>query len=81
MSALEKALVQPKSYVVQWRAATQIQDFPERVSEELRLGPYHSTAGFFPSRTGLGVFGRYSKHPVVNLQQGGGVVPYLVNVR
>jgi len=79
--ALEKALAQPKSCVVQWAAAPQLQDFPERVSEELRLGPYHSTAGFFPCRTGLGVFGRYSKHPVVNLQQGGGVVPFLVNVR
>jgi hypothetical protein len=79
--ALEKALAEPKSCVVQWAAAPQLQDFPERVSEELQLGPYHSTAGFFPCRTGLGVFGRYSKHPVVNLQQGGGVVPFLVNVR
>jgi len=79
--SLDKALSRPKSHVVQSAATPQVQSFPERVSEELRLGPYYSTAGFFPCRTGLGVFGRYAKHPVVNLQQGGGVVPFLVNVR
>ena len=37
--------------------------------------------GLFPGRRGLGVFGRYAPGPVVNIQAGGGIAPFLVGVR
>ncbi|MBI3270372.1 MAG: hypothetical protein HYZ53_15290 [Planctomycetes bacterium] len=48
-----------------------------------RAGRHESTAelyvalGFFPSRTGLGILGRASKSPVVNVMQGGGLISFL----
>jgi len=77
--ALQRGLEKPGTWVLQWAFPADPEDFPEGDASEIRLAPHHSTAGFFPCRTGLGVFGRHARSRVVNLQQGGGVVPFLVN--
>lgn len=78
-AALQAALARPGSHVLQWACSPEPEAFPEGDAAGVRLAPHYSTAGFFPCRTGLGVFGRHARGRVVNLQQGGGVVPFLVN--
>lgn len=79
---VSSAFSNPKSYVVQWVSPPNIEPFPVIDSSGcVDLVPHFTTTGFFPGRQGLGIFGRFSKHRVVNINTGGGIVPYLVHVK
>lgn len=81
-AALEKALSDPGSHVVQLASPHHHENFPVLLpSGELVTRPYFATTGFFPGRNGMGIFGRYAATRVVNIKQGGGIVAFLINVR
>ncbi|MCP5153117.1 MAG: hypothetical protein H6983_03060 [Ectothiorhodospiraceae bacterium] len=80
--ALQVALSTPDTHVVQEAAATDVEPFPVLDADGgCELVPMCCAVGLFPGRRGLGVFGRYAPGPVVNIQAGGGIAPFLVGVR
>lgn len=87
LQALHEAAMLPRSHVVQLAAAAVAERFPllrdtaAAAPRELGLEALYTTTGFFPGRSGLGIFGRYAQSRVVNICQGGGIVPFLVGQR
>ena len=76
------ALADPMTHVVQSLITPVDEAFPLIEADGTpTLAPMYCAAGFFPGQRGLGIFGRYSPGPVVNIQAGGGIAPYLVAVR
>jgi hypothetical protein len=79
--AIDAAMREPKSHVVQELSPPDIERFPQiNAGGDVELVPLFAAVGFFPGRKGLGVFGRVSKNRVVNIHAGGGISPFLVNV-
>jgi hypothetical protein len=76
--ALERALAQPRAWVVQSYYPVAEKDFPV-VDEDGNLGlaEYHTVLGLFASEQRLGILGRASRKRVVNVAQKGGVVAVL----
>jgi hypothetical protein len=75
-AALRKALRGKERYVVQQLARIPTDTCPAlsnqgRVRWQLR----HIVSGFYFSSSGVGLVGRFSSKPVVNVSQGGGLIP------
>jgi GNAT superfamily N-acetyltransferase len=79
VQALHAAATCPGTQVVQAASPPDLERFPRlRPSGDLQLDGLYTTTGLFPGRGGLGIFGRYAERRVVNICQGGGVLPMLV---
>jgi hypothetical protein len=76
--ALNAALSQPDSFVVQEYAAVDLQELTVVNEDDVRGGLHHRSAAVFPGREGVCLFGRFSSGTVVNIQQGGGVVAFML---
>ena len=81
-AALDAALAEPRSHVLQALAPLRAEPTPrlDPTTGALDFRPCFSAVGFYPGRRGLGVFGRFASDEVVNIFAGGGVTPFLVNV-
>ena len=51
--------------------------YPSLDDGQLRWRERHVVSGFFFSSTGIGLIGRFSSRRVVNVSQGGGLLPAL----
>ncbi|MBI3320897.1 MAG: hypothetical protein HYZ91_01365 [Candidatus Omnitrophica bacterium] len=74
---LRLALVGKERYVVQQRAHIPTDTFPTMVDGGLRWRRRCVVSGFFFSSSGIGLVGRCSGLPVVNVSRGGGLIPAL----
>ncbi|MBI3323924.1 MAG: hypothetical protein HYZ92_01410 [Candidatus Omnitrophica bacterium] len=73
-----KALRGPTRYVVQRLAPMGLERFPLLDHAEARPDELRAVAGFFFSSTGVGLVGRFSRDPVVNVSRGGGLLSALM---
>ncbi len=71
---LDQALRGGQDYVVQELAAIAMDDFPMLVQEKMSWQRRSTVSGFFFNSTGIGLVGRFSANPVVNVSQGGGLI-------
>lgn len=77
-AAIDTALRSPDEFVVQEFAEIDRHVLPVLEAGSLTLDDRYTSAGVYPGRSAAPIFGRFSSHPVVNLDQGGGVVPFLI---
>jgi len=77
-AALDRALVEPGSWVAQLYSPVAEKDFPV-IDEQggLSFAEYFSVLGLFASEQRLGILGRASRKKVVNVAQDGGLVAVL----
>jgi hypothetical protein len=64
-------------YVVQRLAKIQTDTVPLLADGQPRFEQRKTVSGFFFSSSGIGLIGRFSQSPVVNVSQGGGIVSAL----
>lgn len=76
-ATLRKALRGPERYVVQAAARVPSESFPALDEGSVRWVERHVVSGFYFSSTGVGLVGRFSGAPVVNVSRGGGLIPAL----
>ena len=76
-ATLRKALRGKERYVVQQLAKIPLDEFPALEDGGARWQKRCVVSGFFFSSTGVGLVGRFSSKPVVNVSQGGGLIPAL----
>ena len=74
---LNRALRGPRRYVVQALAAVARETFPMLVDGRVTTEDRSVVSGFFFNSTGVGLVGRFSAAPVVNVSQGGGLLSAL----
>ena len=74
---LNKALRGRERYVVQSLADIAADTFPLFVDGRIQTASYCTVSGFFFNSSGVGLVGRFSSRPVVNVSQGGGLIPAL----
>jgi len=74
---LRKALRGKEPYVVQQRAKIATDTFPLFHHGGIRWTERSVVSGFFFSSAGIGLIGRFSGNPVVNVSRGGGLIPAL----
>lgn len=74
---LRRALRGPRRYVVQDAAKLQHDTLPLLVNGQPRFENRATVSGFFFNSRGIGLIGRFSTNPVVNVSQGGGIVSAL----
>ncbi|OGX40734.1 MAG: hypothetical protein A3C53_03965 [Omnitrophica WOR_2 bacterium RIFCSPHIGHO2_02_FULL_68_15] len=75
---LSKALRGRERYVVQERAKIPADTGPALTRRGgVAWQERHVVSGFFFSSTGVGLVGRFSRQPVVNVSRGGGLIPAL----
>ena len=74
---LHHALRGRQRYVVQEVAKIPTDTFPSLTEHGLTWHERHVVSGFFFSSSGIGLVGRFSSRPVVNVSQGGGLIPAL----
>jgi hypothetical protein len=74
---LRRALHGPKRYVVQEAARIPTDRFPMLVDGGVRHLERCVVSGFFFTSSAIGLIGRFSSAPVVNVSRGGGIVPAL----
>ncbi|MBI2093940.1 MAG: hypothetical protein HYT88_04385 [Candidatus Omnitrophica bacterium] len=74
---LEKALKGSERYVVQQLACIATDTFPLLKNGQVRFEKRCAVSGFFFNSRSIGLIGRFSPKPVVNVSQGGGLVPAL----
>jgi len=75
---LHRALRGRERYVVQALADVPADAYPSLAPDGgLRWRERHVVSGFFFSSTGIGLIGRFSSRRVVNVSQGGGLLPAL----
>ncbi len=75
---LHKALRGRTRYVVQKRARIATERFPRLEGGRIREVERRVVSGFFVNSTGVGLIGRFSSDPVVNVSRGGGLLSALV---
>jgi hypothetical protein len=72
--AVERAMAEPDTWVVQQRVSLPVHEFPVLVPDAgVRLHPLHVVLGIAPTEEGLSVTGRASEDRVVNVARGGGI--------
>lgn len=76
-ATLQKALRGRERYVVQAVAKIPSDRVPLLADGGARWYERHVVSGFFFSSTGIGLIGRFSGLPVVNVSRGGGLLPAL----
>ena len=77
-TALERAVSEPDTWVVQGYRPLAEKDFPVIDADgKLSQAEYFSVLGLFPSTQRLGILGRASRAKVVNVSQKGGLVAVL----
>lgn len=74
---LQRALRGRQKYVVQQLARIPKETMPRLARAGLTWDDLCVVSGFFFSSSGIGVVGRFSGRPVVNVSQGGGLIPAL----
>ena len=74
---LHHALRGKERYVVQKLAAIPTDEFPMLTDGGVRWQERSVVSGFFFSSSGVGLVGRFSGLPVVNVSRGGGLIPAL----
>lgn len=74
---LRRALSGRTRYVVQHRARVPADTFPIMTGQHISFQQRHVVSGFFFSSSGIGVVGRFSAQPVVNVSRGGGLISAL----
>lgn len=74
---LTRALRGPRRYVVQALADVATDAFPLLVNGRVKTELRSMVSGFFFNSTGVGLVGRFSASPVVNVSQGGGLMSAL----
>ena len=74
---LARALRGPERYVVQQAARIARDTFPTLANGGVRWVDRSVVSGFFFNSTGIGLIGRFSGLPVVNVSRGGGLIPAL----
>jgi hypothetical protein len=74
---LERALRGRRRYVVQEAARIRTDTLPELSNGGIRRVERRMVSGFFFSSSGISLVGRFSEQPVVNVSQGGGLIPAL----
>ena len=74
---LQRALRGPEGYVTQQLARIPTERFPMLVDGSTRSMERRVVSGFFFNSSGIGLIGRFSGHPVVNVSRGGGLLPAL----
>ena len=77
--AIESAISGSSELVVQRLAKLVEEELPIQTDDAFETRAVYTVIGVFPSRYGVGVLGRYSDEPVVNVTRSGGVVPYMVD--
>ena len=75
---LTKALRGRTWYVVQERARIATEQFPRLERGRLHEVERRVVSGFFVNSTGVGLIGRFSEDPVVNVSRGGGLLSALM---
>jgi len=75
--ALHRALRGHQRYVVQAVAKIPTDIFPSLTNHGVSWQERSVVSGFFFSSSGIGLVGRFSARPVVNVSQGGGLIPAL----
>ncbi|HZJ55431.1 MAG TPA: hypothetical protein VFD38_14930, partial [Myxococcaceae bacterium] len=72
--ALDRAMAEPDTWVVQQRVALPVHAFPVLAPDGgVRLHPLHVVLGIAPTEEGLSVTARASEDRVVNVARGGGI--------
>ncbi|HET9037158.1 MAG TPA: hypothetical protein VFN45_13170 [Myxococcaceae bacterium] len=72
--ALDRAMAEPDTWVVQQRVPLPVHAFPVLAPDGcIRLHPLHVVLGIAPTVEGLSVTGRASEDQVVNVARGGGI--------
>ena len=66
-----------RRYVVQELARLATETFPALADGGVKTVTRASVSGFFFNSTGIGLVGRFSASPVVNVSQGGGLIAAL----
>jgi hypothetical protein len=74
---LHQALNGRERYVVQRLARIPKDTFPMLVNGNVRQAERCVVSGFFFNSSGIGLVGRFSRLPVVNVSRGGGLIPAL----
>jgi hypothetical protein len=74
---LRRALHGPDPYVVQAVAEIAHDRLPRLVKGRVTFETLCTVSGFFFNSHGIGLVGRFSSRPVVNVSQGGGLIPAL----
>jgi hypothetical protein len=75
---LHKALRGRTRYVVQERARIGTERFPRLEQGHIREVERRVVSGFFVNSSGVGLIGRFSSDPVVNVSRGGGLLSALM---
>ena len=75
--ALHQALWGRQRYVVQQLAHIPSDLLPSLTPEGIRWSQRRMVSGFFFNSSGIGLIGRFSSEPVVNVSRGGGIIPAL----
>jgi hypothetical protein len=77
--AIEAALADPETWVVQRLASLPVHEFPVvDVEGGVHIEPFYTVMGFAPTKYGLGIVGRASQKQVVNVAQRGGMCGILI---
>lgn len=71
---LQRALRGNQRYVVQLRTSLPMERFPHLIDGKVSWQSALSVSGFFFNSSAIGLIGRWSSKPVVNVSQGGGLV-------
>ena len=72
--ALDRAMAEPDTWVVQQRVRLPVHEFPFLAPDgAMRLHSLHVVLGIAPTEEGLSVTGRASEDQVVNVARGGGI--------
>ncbi len=74
---LHRALHGRERYAVQALAKVPTDDFPSLTKQGAAWQERHVVSGFFFTSSGIGLVGRFSGKPVVNVSQGGGLIAAL----
>jgi len=74
---LHQALRGRQRYVVQRLASIPADTLPMMTREGVRWRERRMVSGFFFNSSGIGLIGRFSGEPVVNVSRGGGIIPAL----
>lgn len=67
----------PVHYVAQETARIRVERFPVLHRAKARMAARHVVSGFFFNSTRIGLVGRFSEDPVVNVSRGGGLIAAL----
>jgi hypothetical protein len=78
--AIDVALNNPVTMVVQRRGSARSVDVPVAEDGAVEMAGRHTVAGLFPGRKGVGVLGRVAEGRVVNISRGASVMPYFVDM-